>query len=172
MPVIEQSRSRRGWKIGLGVAVVLVLAVGGGIFGAKLVHPKAAPTFAAGSSPSTAASPAPTRKHLKVVFLTTSDIASYLEIEGAPCAGYAKQAEIIGAKERAHCTVNGDDVVISTYAMQSDAEANWELMSTTLKGVSAVDYVMGDRWTLNSDNAAYMRKAADILGGEYRHADA
>jgi len=172
MPVIEQTRSRRGWKIGLGVAVVLVLAVGGGVFGAKLVHPKAAPAFTAGASPSAAVSPTPTRKHLKVVLATTSDIASYLDIEGAPCAGYAKQTEIIGAKERAHCTIGGDDVVISTYAMQSDAEANWDLMVTTLKGVSPIDFVMGDRWTLNSSNAAYMRKAADILGGEYRHADA
>lgn len=167
--VTEVVRPRRGRKIAVGVAAVLALAVAGGILGAKLVSPDRSPA-ASDVSPSPSASIAPTRKHLNVVLDSASAIASYLEIEGAPCAKLAPQAEVIGAKERARCYVGSNEVVISVYGTQSDADANWEMLSTSLKGVSAVYYVMGDRWTLNSTDATYMRKAADILGGEYRHA--
>lgn len=97
-------------------------------------------------------------------------IAQRLADLGAPCTALAPLSEPLRATARASCYVNGDDeVVISTYASHDDVEAQWDLMSTTLAGISDLDMVIGDIWTISGDDPAYVKHAADLLGGAYRH---
>lgn len=148
------------WPLYAGIAAAVLLLAGGaavaGILTAR--HDNGTPT-------SPASSPA-----APVKLDSPQAIAQRLADLGAACGRLVPITNPLGATARASCYIGDDEVVISTYASRADAENQWDLQSTTLAGISDVDMVIGDGWTISADDPAYAVRAAALLGGVYRHA--
>lgn len=95
-------------------------------------------------------------------------IAARLAELGQPCPNLQPIPDPVGAESRATCYIGTDQVIISVYADASDVEENWDLHRRILGSGADVQMVIGDYWSINADDRAWGRKAAQLLGGEYR----
>ncbi len=153
-PQAPQTARKPRWPLYLAVAaVVVLLAAGAAVAGILTARHDARPAAA-------------------VKLDSPQAIAQRLADLGAPCGPLEARTDPLGATARASCFVGDNEVVISTYATHADAQAQWDRQSATFAGVSDVDMVIGDVWTVSCDDPAYAKRAAELLGGIYRHADA
>lgn len=87
---------------------------------------------------------------------------------GMPCANLDPISNPVGAVARSSCYVGTDQVTISVYASHEDVEAQWEMHKALLLGEMDAALVIGDIWTLNPDDREWGKRAAELLGAEFR----
>lgn len=143
--------------------VVVLLAVSGLLAAVLVVAASLLLGNAIQSGPQAAASASPASMD------SPQSIAHRLDQLGIGCGSLTPISDPSGATARASCHVGGDEVVISTYLSRADVDAQWQLQSALVAGITDMDMVLGDTWTLSCDDPAYAQKAADLLDAEYRH---
>jgi hypothetical protein len=152
-------KKRRRWPWIVGGAVVLVLFLGVGLGAA----------FSAGENEPASSVAAATAQALKPpVISTPADVAKEVRMRGGlECNTLKPIPDPVGAVARSSCAASRGEMVISTYANSADVDAQWKSYSETITKIDDADMAVGDNWTVSGDDSAYIRKAAEVLGGSY-----
>jgi hypothetical protein len=155
-------QQRRNWKLIalIGALLLVALAVSLGVaFGDDDRQPAASQAAAAATTG--APSVAPRR------FETPQALVTYLDSRGHTCSRYEAVQGATGAVARGRCYVGATEVTVGVYAIHSDAEAQWQLIAGTMKGILPVYMVIGENWTIGGPEA-WARQVADTMGAEFR----
>jgi hypothetical protein len=153
---------RRNWKLIaiIGTLLLIAVAISLGVAFGDDDHQPAASHSAAAATPG-APSVVPRR------FETPQALVTYLDSRGHTCSRYEAIQGAKNAVGRGRCYVGATEVTIGVYAIHSDAEAQWQLIAGTMKGILPVYMVIGENWTIDGPEA-WARQVADTTGAEFR----
>lgn len=165
MPQPSKKKSKLPWILG-GIGALVVLCIGGVVLIGVTAEPEKTGSAAATATESPAAQVA-----AAIEITNPIDVARAVEERaGLKCTAVSPIADPVGAKARSSCTTPVGEVVISTYSNTTDAEAAWPAYAAMITQISAAEMAVGDNWTVSGDNSAYIKKAAEVLGGSYQSA--
>ncbi|MFF0822485.1 hypothetical protein ACFYUR_19150 [Micromonospora haikouensis] len=99
---------------------------------------------------------------------TPQDVVAALDKQGVRCAGYTPISEPQNAVGRGSCDLDGEQVIVSVYATEADAEGEPERKRQLLGGME-VRMVVGGNWTLTCTDEQMCKRLADAIGGDAVH---
>lgn len=151
------------------VAFLLLAAVLVGLVQAGRDHPTAEPSpplptpecvYGHVGADGCAESPLPT------AFADARALVDALNANGLPCGPAVDVAAPTLATSLVDC---GPSVVVSVYASEQDAAAQFDALVRALgDSGAAVHIAVGANWTVSSGDASYARRAAELFSGTYR----
>lgn len=130
-----------------------------------------APTSA---SPSASPTPSPTPAAPKPPvdggkYSSPMRLIEALSLGRIDCVDYSAVASPSGAVARGSCYVLGEEYTIGIYKSEAQAREQPKSMAVLLEGVTDVNLVLGQNWTVGCPDEAARRSVARVLGGEVFH---
>jgi hypothetical protein len=162
-PAPPKKKSKLPWILG-GIGAFLALCLGGVVLIGVTADSDKTGTPEATSSPAVQAAAA-------IEITNPIDLARAMEERtGLKCTALVPVADPVGANARSSCTTPVGEVIISTYDSSAQAQAAWPAYSAMITQIGPAEMTTGDTWTVSGDNSAYIKKAAEVLGGSYQSA--
>jgi hypothetical protein len=114
-------------------------------------------------------------------FSSSADIRDALSRAGLTCTGYKTVASgdremfTEGAADVGNCNVENEDISMIVWKDNGQRD-NWSGMAKNMGcrmvkalGMSTLDYVDGDRWTIENPSQTLAKKIAGAIGGKAEH---